>query len=46
MFHRRKMLPFHPNGMHFSALNKVEKISLESICCLMGSGLAVNVIEC
>ena len=42
IFHRRKTLPFHPNGMHFTALNNSDEILQENTYYSVGGGFVVN----
>jgi len=42
VFHRRKVLPYHPNGMKFTALGKEEEILLERTYYSVGGGFVVN----
>ena len=42
IFNRRKALPFHPNGMHFTALNSSDEIMQENTYYSVGGGFVVN----
>jgi len=42
VFHRRKTLPFHPNGMQFLALDANGNTLLERTCYSVGGGFVVN----
>jgi L-serine dehydratase len=42
VFHRRKVLPYHPNGMKFVALGSAGEILLERTYYSVGGGFVVN----
>jgi L-serine dehydratase len=42
VMHRRKALPFHPNGMRFSALNAGGEVLLAKVYYSIGGGFVVN----
>lgn len=42
VFHQRKTLPFHPNGMHFTAFNSADEILQENTYYSVGGGFVVN----
>lgn len=42
VLHRRQSLPYHPNGMRFSAFNRDDQVVRTSTCYSIGGGFVVD----